>query len=58
MSHRLTPLAAKRAVPQQDLDNAVASVDIGKASVLSAQARVKSAQIDLGYCDVRRRLAA
>ena len=50
---RLTPLAAKRAVPQQDLDNAVASVDIGTAGVLSAQARVKSAQIDLGYCDVR-----
>ena len=29
---RLTPLAAKRAVPQQDLDNAVASVDVGKAT--------------------------
>jgi RND family efflux transporter MFP subunit len=50
---RLTPLAEKRAVPQQDLDNAIASVDVGKASVLSAQARVESAQIDLGYCDVR-----
>jgi RND family efflux transporter MFP subunit len=50
---RLTPLAAKRAVPQQDLDNAVASVDVGKASVLSAQARVESAALDLGYCDVR-----
>ena len=50
---RLTPLAEKRAVPQQDLDNAVASVDVGKASVLSAQARVESALLDLGYCDVR-----
>jgi membrane fusion protein, multidrug efflux system len=50
---RLTPLAAKRAIPQQDLDNALASVDVGKASVLSAQARVESAQIDLGYCDVK-----
>ena len=50
---RLTPLAQKRAVPQQDLDNAVASVDVGKAAVLSAQARVQSAQIDLSYCDVR-----
>ena len=49
---RLKPLAAKRAMPQQDLDNAVASVDVGKANVLSAQARVESAQIDLGYCDV------
>jgi membrane fusion protein, multidrug efflux system len=50
---RLTPLAEKRAVPQQDLDNAIASVDVGKASVLSAQARVQSAQLDVGYCDVR-----
>ncbi len=50
---RLTPLAEKRAVPQQDLDNALASVDVGKASVLSAQARVESAQLDLGYCDMR-----
>src|SRR5436190_15386705 len=50
---RLTPLAQKRAIPQQDLDNALASVDVGKASVLSAQARVESATLDLGYCDVR-----
>ncbi|HMP84363.1 MAG TPA: efflux RND transporter periplasmic adaptor subunit, partial [Verrucomicrobiota bacterium] len=50
---RLTPLAAKRAVPQQDLDNALASVDVGKASVLSAEARVQAAQLDVGYCDVR-----
>jgi membrane fusion protein (multidrug efflux system) len=54
---RLTPLAAKRAIPQQDLDNAVASVDVGKANVLSAQARVVSAEIDLGYCDVKAPLA-
>ena len=50
---RLRPLAEKKAVPQQDLDNALASVDVGKASVLSAQAKVESATIDLGYCDVR-----
>jgi RND family efflux transporter MFP subunit len=50
---RLTPLAAKRAVPQQDLDNARAAVDMGKAAVLTAQARVQSATLDLGYCDVR-----
>ncbi len=51
--NRLRPLAEKRAVPQQDLDNALASVDVGKASVTSAQARVQSAELDLGYCDVR-----
>ena len=50
---RLTPLAEKKAVPQQDLDNALASVDVGKAAVLTAQARVESATLDLGYCDVR-----
>jgi len=49
---RLKPLAEKRAIPQQDLDNAVASVAVGQANVLSAQARVVSAEIDLGYCDV------
>lgn len=50
---RLEPLAKNRAIPQQDLDNAVASVEIGKASVLSAEARVQSALIDLNYCEVR-----
>jgi membrane fusion protein (multidrug efflux system) len=50
---RLTPLAEKRAVPQQDLDNAVASVDVGKASVLTAKAQLDSATFDVGYCDVR-----
>jgi membrane fusion protein (multidrug efflux system) len=49
---RLTPLAQKRAIPQQDLDNAVAAVDVGKANVDSAEARVESATIDLGYCEV------
>jgi RND family efflux transporter MFP subunit len=54
---RLTPLAAKRAIPQQDLDNAVASVAVGEANVLSAKARVESAQLDLGYCRVTAPLA-
>lgn len=50
---RLTPLAEKRAIPQQDLDNAQASVDVGEATVQSALARVESAKLDLSYCDVR-----
>lgn len=50
---RLKPLAEKRAVPQQDLDNALASVDVGKAAVLTAEARVQAAQLDVSYCDVR-----
>lgn len=54
---RLTPLVASRAVPQQDLDNALASVEVGKASVESAKARVESAQLDLGYCEVKAPIA-
>jgi membrane fusion protein (multidrug efflux system) len=50
---RLTPLAAKKAIPQQDLDNAQASVEVGKAGVVSAEARVASAKLDLGYCTVQ-----
>lgn len=50
---RLAPLAERRAIPQQDLDNALASVDVGEAGVITAQARVESAQIDLGYCEVK-----
>ena len=52
-TNRLTPLAEKHAIPQQDLDNAVASVDVGEANVLSAKARVESSTIDLSYCDVK-----
>jgi len=50
---RLRPLAEKRAIPQQDLDNALASVEVGKANVQSAEARVESAKLDLGYCEVK-----
>jgi membrane fusion protein (multidrug efflux system) len=50
---RLQPLAEKRAIPQQDLDNAMASVDVGRANVLSALAGAESAKLDLSYCDVR-----
>jgi membrane fusion protein (multidrug efflux system) len=50
---RLRPLAEKKAVPQQDLDNALAAVEVGKAAVVSALARVSSAELDLSYCDIR-----
>jgi membrane fusion protein (multidrug efflux system) len=50
---RLAPLAARNAIPQQDLDNAKASVAVGNASVLTAKAGVESAQIDLGYCEIK-----
>jgi len=54
---RLKPLAEKRAVPQQDLDNALASVEVGKADVLSAEARMEFATLELSYCDVRAPLS-
>jgi membrane fusion protein, multidrug efflux system len=54
---RLTPLAEATAVPQQDLDNAVAAVAVGEANVLSAEAQVMSAKIDRGYCNVMAPLA-
>jgi membrane fusion protein (multidrug efflux system) len=50
---RLTPLVENRAVPKQDLDNAMAALEAGKAHVEAARARVESAQIDLGYCDIK-----
>jgi membrane fusion protein (multidrug efflux system) len=54
---RLQPLAEKKAIPQQDLENAQAAVEVGEAGVLTAKARVESALLDLGYCDVRAPIA-
>lgn len=50
---RLTPLAERRAIPQQDLDNARAAFEVAEASVSTAQANVETAQITLGYCEVK-----
>jgi len=49
---RLEPLVEKKAVPQQDLDNSRAAADMGKANVLTAQSKVETAQLNLGYCEV------
>ncbi len=50
---RLRPLAEVKAIPRQDLENAEASVEVGRAAVLSAEAMERSAALDLTYCDVR-----
>ncbi len=50
---RLAPLFEKRAIPKQDLDNAMAAVEVGEASVESVLAQVDTAKLDLGYCTVR-----
>jgi len=42
---RLKPLAARRAVPQQDYDNAVANLDSARAEVQSKKSSVNTAQV-------------
>jgi len=49
---RYTPLVAKQAVSQQELDNAKASQDAGRAEVAAADAAIDKAQLDLGYTKV------
>jgi membrane fusion protein (multidrug efflux system) len=50
---RLKPLAERRAVPQQDYDNAVANLDTARAGVSAARAEVVQAELDLSYCTIR-----
>jgi membrane fusion protein (multidrug efflux system) len=47
--NRLRPLAARQAVSQQELDNAVANQDAAKAQVDAHRATVEKARLDLGY---------
>ena len=46
---RYTPLVAKQAVSKQELDNALAAQDAGRAEVEAAKAAVEKATLDLGY---------
>ena len=57
---RNRPLAADRAIPQKDLDNAIQNAEIAKGDVLvaraqiaSAQAALDNAQINLGYTTIQ-----
>jgi membrane fusion protein, multidrug efflux system len=49
---RYRPLAAAAAVSRQDLDNAVATLKQGQANVASAQAAIKTAEVNLAYTKV------
>ena len=49
---RYTPLAAKNAIPQQDLDTALAVQRAATAGVEAESAAAKSAEIDVGYTRV------
>jgi membrane fusion protein, multidrug efflux system len=50
---RLKPLAERRAVPQQDYDNAAANLLAAQASVSAARANVVAAELDLSYTTIR-----
>ena len=49
---RYRPLAAKRAVSQQELDDAVSAQDAARSQVDAARAAVETARLNLGYTRV------
>jgi membrane fusion protein (multidrug efflux system) len=50
---RVKPLTAQNALSQADLDRAQGEFDAAKAAVFSAEAKVKQAELDLGYTTIR-----
>lgn len=54
---RLTPLAQQKAVPQRELDTALTALEVNEAAVKAAEARVKTAELDLSYCDIKAPLS-
>ena len=49
---RYEPLAAQKAISQQELDNALSARDAAKAQVDAATAAAEKATLDLGYCSI------
>jgi membrane fusion protein (multidrug efflux system) len=54
---RLKPLAERKAVPQQDYDNAAANLLAAQANVSAARANVAAAELDLSYTTIRSPIA-
>jgi membrane fusion protein (multidrug efflux system) len=50
---RVKPLAAQNALSQSDLDRAQGEFDSAAAAVYAAQAKVKEAELNLGYATIR-----
>jgi membrane fusion protein (multidrug efflux system) len=50
---RLRPLAERKAVPQQDYDNAATNLLAAKAAVEAAQSQVVEAELNLSYTTIR-----
>lgn len=51
--NRIKPLAAQNAMSQADLDKAQGEFDASNAAVYSAQAKLKQAELNLGYTTIR-----
>jgi membrane fusion protein (multidrug efflux system) len=51
--NRIKPLAEQNAVSRADLDRAQGDFDASKAAVFSAQAKVREAELNLGYTTIR-----
>jgi len=51
--NRVKPLAAQNALSQSDLDRATGEFEAATAAVFAAQAKVKEAELNLGYTTIR-----
>ena len=51
--NRIKPLAQQNAMSQADLDRAQGEFDSSRAAVFSAQAKLKQAELNLGYTTIR-----
>jgi membrane fusion protein (multidrug efflux system) len=54
---RLKPLAERKAVPQQDYDNAAANLLAAQAAVSAAKSKVVEAELNLSYCTIKSPIA-
>ena len=54
---RVVPLYEKGLVSQRDRDAAVSAFEIGEANVAAARARLRTAELELGYTEVRAPIA-
>jgi membrane fusion protein (multidrug efflux system) len=52
-ARRLAPLAQDRAIPQREVDQAVASARQAVAAIAAAEARLKEAELNLSYTRIR-----
>ncbi|HEX5277367.1 MAG TPA: efflux RND transporter periplasmic adaptor subunit [Fluviicoccus sp.] len=50
---RLKPLVESQSASQRDLDNALSALDIARADVKAADARIAETRINVGYTDIR-----